>query len=113
MSRPTQNRIAAAIGSRARQIGRAMIIVGAVSATALPTAASARGINTGAAIGLGVLGGVLAGAAIAASAPPYYGYGAPPPAYGYPPQPWPGYDYAPAPAYYPAPQPYYGWGPYR
>jgi hypothetical protein len=69
--------------------------------------------GAGAAIGLGILGGVIAGAAIASTTPPAYGY-APPPAspYYYPPQPYQGY-YAPAPTYYDASQPYYGWSPYR
>ena len=69
-----------------------------------PTTAYAHGPGVGAAIGLGILGGVIAGAAVASQPV----YGAPPPAYGYPPQ----YYYQPAPGYYGAPQPYYAPGPY-
>jgi len=103
------------IVSRAKQIGKGAVLASAIAAlslTAIPTTAHARGgIGTGAAIGLGVLGGVLAGAAIASSAPPVYA--APPqPAYDYPPQPYQGY-YTPEPTYYQAPQPYYGWTPYQ
>jgi hypothetical protein len=97
--------------SRAKQIGRGTIIAGAVAAfslTTAPTAAYAKGPGVGAAIGLGILGGVIAGAAIASSAPPAYAV-PPAPAYYYPP---PGY-YPPSPADYPA-QPYYvpTWYPY-
>ena len=102
-----------AIVSRAKQIGKGAVLAGAIAAlslSAIPTTAHARGIGTGAAIGLGVLGGVLAGAAIASSAPPVYA--APPPAYDYPPQPYQGY-YPPGPTYYQATQPYYGWTPYQ
>ena len=88
-------------------------MAGAIAALSLtaPTPAHA-GNGVGAAIGLGILGGVIAGTAIANSAQPAYGYGyAPAPAYDYPPQPYQGY-YAPAPTYYDAAQPYYGWSPY-
>lgn len=90
--------------SLAKQIGRGAVMAGAVAALSLttaPTTAFAGGPGVGAAIGLGILGGVVAGAAIASSTPPVYG--APPPAYYYPPS---GYYYQPAPAYYGAP--YYG-----
>jgi hypothetical protein len=108
-----QNRNSLEPVSRAMQIGKGVVLAGAVAAlslTAMPTIAHA-GNGVGAAIGLGVLGGVIAGAAIASSAPPVYG--APPPSrYDYPSQPYQGY-YTPAPAYYSAPQPYYyGWSPY-
>jgi hypothetical protein len=89
--------------STVTQIGRGVVMAGALAAftlTTAPTPAHAGGPGVGAAIGLGILGGVVAGAAIAASQPPVYA--APSPYYDYPP---PGY-YAPAPAYYGAP--YYG-----
>jgi len=76
--------------------------VPAGSLTAIPTTARAGGPGTDAAIGLGILGGVLAGAAIAATAPPVY---AAPPSYYYPQQ---GFYYNSAPGYYYAPQTYYG-----
>ena len=91
--------------ARAAQLGRGVAMAGAlaaVSLAAIPTTARADGAGTGVAIGLGVLGGVLAGAAIAATAPPVY---AAPPSYYYPQQ---GYYYNPAPNYYYPPQPYYG-----
>jgi hypothetical protein len=90
--------------SRAKQIGQSLVVVGALAALPLataPTAAYAKGPSVGAAIGLGILGGTIAGAAIASSTPP--AYYVPPPAYYYPPQ---GY-YPPSPPNYPA-QPYYG-----
>jgi hypothetical protein len=93
--------------SRAKQIGRGVVIAGAVMAlslTTMPIAAHAKGPGVGAAIGLGILGGAIAGAAIASSAPWAYPV---PPAYYYPP---PGY-YPPAPVDYPT-QPYYGPAPY-
>ncbi len=102
------------VSSRFGQIGKGAALAGAIAALSLtaPTSAFAGGNGVGAAIGLGILGGVIAGAAIANSTQPTYGYGyGPPPAYGYPPQPYQGY-YAPAPAYYDASQPYYGWSPY-
>src|SRR6266478_5448666 len=111
-----QNQVSTPLVSRAKQIGKGIALAGAVAALSLtttPTTAHAGGNGVGAAIGLGLLGGVIAGAAIASSAPPVYGYGAPPaPGYDYPPQQYQGY-YAPAPTYYPPPQPYYGWTPYR
>jgi hypothetical protein len=104
-----------AIVSRVKQIGKGAVLASAIAAlslTAIPTTAHAGGgIGPGAAIGLGVLGGVLAGAAIASSAPPVYA-APPPPAYDYPPQPYQGY-YTPAPTYYQTTQPYYGWTPYQ
>jgi hypothetical protein len=114
-TRQALNRPFQSINSRAQQFGKGAILAAAVAAlslTAIPTTAHAgNGVGTGAAIGLGVLGGVIAGAAIASSAPPVYG-APPPPAYAYPPQYYPGY-YPPARVDYSAPQPYYGWTPYR
>ena len=100
------------VSSRFGQIGKGVALAGAIAALSLtaPTSAYAGGNGVGAAIGLGILGGVIAGAAIANSAQPAYGYGYAP-AYDYPPQPYQGY-YAPAPTYYDASQPYYGWSPY-
>ena len=100
--------------SRAKQIGQSLVVVGALAAlplTTAPTAAYAKGPGVGAAIGLGILGGAIAGAAIASSPPA--AYYAPPPAYYYPPQ---GY-YLPSSPYY-VTQPYYGptwygYGPYN
>jgi hypothetical protein len=94
--------------TRVKKIGRGMAIVGALAALSLiavPPTAQAGGPGTGAAIGLGILGGVIAGAAIAAATPPTYA--APPSPYYYPQQ---GYYYntPAAPTYYNAPQPYYG-----
>ena len=92
--------------ARAKQIGRGVVFAGAVTAlslTTMPIAAQANGPGVGTAIGLGILGGAIAGAAIAPSAPPFYA--APAPAYYYPP------GYYPAPVYYPA-QPYYAPAPY-
>jgi hypothetical protein len=81
--------------------------IAALSLTAIPTTAHAGGPGVGAAIGLGILGGALAGAAIASTTAPVY---AAPPAYYYP----NGYYYNPAPVYYS--QPYYnnysGYSPY-
>jgi hypothetical protein len=91
--------------SRAKQIGRGVVFAGAVTAlslTTMPTAAKANGPGVGAAIGLGILGSAIAGAAIASSVPPVY---AVPPGYYYPP------GYYPAPVVYPA-QPYYTPAPY-
>ena len=101
--------------SRSKLFSKGAVLAAAIAAlslTAIPTTAQARGgVGTGAAIGLGLLGGVLAGAAIASSAPPVYA--APPaPGYYYPPQPYQGY-YPPSPSYYQATQPYYGWTPYQ
>jgi hypothetical protein len=99
------------------RFGRAlMVITLAVSVGSLtsPGTAYAKHGN-GAAIALGILGGALAGAAIASSPGP--GYYAAPPAYYYPyaPRvysvaPAPVYSYAPPPAVYYAPVPYYGPG---
>jgi len=93
--------------STVKQIGRGVVGAGALAAlilTTAPTPARAGGPGVGAAIGLGILGGVIAGAAIASSASPVY---AGPTPYDYPPQ---YYYYQPAPGYYGAP--YYGSGPY-
>jgi hypothetical protein len=99
----------------ARRIGRGlMVLTLAVSVGSLtsPGTAYAKHGN-GAAIALGVLGGALAGAAIASStAPGYYGsaptyyYPYAPPVYSVVPAPV--YSYAPPPAAYYAPVPYYG-----
>ena len=98
--------------SRFREIGKGAALAGAIAALSLttPTPAHAGGNGVGAAIGLGILGGVIAGAAIASTYPPAYGYG-PVPSYYYQPQPYQGY-YAPAPTYYAASQPFYGSSPY-
>lgn len=86
-----------AIITVAKQTGRGLAIatalVVALSVTASPNPAVAR--DNGAAIGLGILGGAVAGAAIASTVNPY----PPAPAYYYPPAP--AYYYPPAPAYYP------------
>jgi hypothetical protein len=90
--------------ARAAKIGRGVVMAGAIAAmtvSALPQTAKA-GSGNGAAIGLGILGGVIAGAAIAATTPPVY---AAPPSYYYPPQ---GYYYNSAPGYYYSTNPYYG-----
>ena len=83
-----------------------------VSLTAIPSTAHAGHGGNGAAISLGILGGVLAGAAIAATAPPVYA--APPSYYYYPQQGYysqtPGYYYG-APAYYGPTA--YGYPPYN
>ena len=101
----TQPKASPSLIARAAQLGRGVAMAGALAAvplTAIPTTAHAGGPGTGAAIGLGILGGVLAGAAIAATAPPVY---AAPPSYYYPQQ---GYYYNSAPGYYYPPQTYYG-----
>ena len=97
--------------SRFGQIGKGMVLASAVAALSFsaPTPAHA-GNGIGAAIGLGILGGVIAGAAIANSAQPAYAYGYTP-AYDYPPQPYQGY-YSPTPTYYDGWQQYYGASPY-
>jgi hypothetical protein len=90
--------------SRIKQIGQSLVVAGALATlplTTAPTATFAKGPSVGAAIGLGILGGAIAGAAIASSTPP--AYYVPPPTYYYPPQ---GY-YLPSPSNY-ATQPYYG-----
>jgi hypothetical protein len=90
--------------SRVKQIGQSLVVVGALAAlplTTAPTTALAKGPSVGAAIGLGILGGAIAGAAIASSAPP--AHYVPPPEYYYPPQ---GYYLPSTPNY--AAQPYYG-----
>ena len=100
-----------------RRTGRGLtavaLVIAAVSLTSQGTAYARHGNGTG--IALGILGGALAGAAIASATAPGY-YGAPPayyypqiysapPAYYY--APTPAYYYAPAPTYY-MPTPYYG-----
>jgi hypothetical protein len=87
--------------TRAARGAVAAAAIVAFTLTAIPTTARAGNPGPGAAIGLGILGGVLAGAAIASTAPPAYPASYP---YYYSPD---GY-YAPTPGYYPAPQPYYG-----
>src|SRR6516164_1975748 len=108
------DRFATPVLNRIGQIGKGAALVGALAAVTLSTAPSIAyaGNGNGAAIGLGILGGVIAGAAIASTTPPAYAY-PPAPVYSYPPQPYAGYyNYSPAPTYYSAAQPYYGWGPY-
>jgi len=91
-------------GSLLKKTLHGAVVAGAIAAlsltalTATPSTAEAHGPGVGAAIGLGILGGALAGAAIASSAPPVY---AAPSPYYYP----NGYYYGTAPAYYT--QPYY------
>jgi hypothetical protein len=112
LTKNIQNRFSAPAFSHIGKIGKGMVLAGVIAAlslTTIPTTAQAGGVGAGAAIGLGVLGGVLAGAAIASTTPPVYAP-APAPVYEYPPQPWQGY-YS-TPTYYPAAQPYYGWSPY-
>jgi len=95
----------------AKRTGRGLAALGfGVAAVSLssPETAYARH-NNGAAIALGVIGGAIAGAAIASATAP--GYYAVPPAYYYPyaPQVYsPGYYYAPPAAAYYAGAPYYG-----
>ena len=91
--------------SRAKQISRGVVVAGAVTAlslTATPIAAHANGQGVGADIGLGILGGAIAGVAIASSIPPAYAV-PPAPAYYYPPAPvvYPAPYYTPAPYGYP------------
>jgi hypothetical protein len=107
------DQLARPVLSRVRQVGKGVALAGAVAAATMSIAPGAAyaGNGTGAAIGLGILGGVIAGAAIASATQPVYG--APAPAYDYPPQPYQGYyNYGPAPTYYQTTQPYYGWSPY-
>src|SRR6516162_11390726 len=98
-----------------RRIGRGLIVlafaVTAGSVTSPGTAYAKHGDS--AAIALGIIGGALAGAAIASSVAP--GYYAAPPSYYYPyappvysVAPAPVYSYAPPPPVYYAPAPYYG-----
>jgi hypothetical protein len=85
-----------------QRAGRGAVVAGTIAALSLsvvPSTARAGGPGVGAAIGLGVLGGVLAGAAIASTAPVY----AAPSPYYYNPDG----SYAGAPPYYAAPQTYY------
>jgi hypothetical protein len=99
----------------ARRIAPSLVVltltVSVASLTSPGTAYAKHG--NGAAIALGILGGAVAGAAIASSPAP--GYYAAPPAYYYPyappvysVAPAPVYSYAPPPAVYYAPVPYYG-----
>jgi hypothetical protein len=98
-----------------RPIARGLVVLTltvSVASLTLPGTAYAKHGN-GAAIALGILGGALAGAAIASSPAP--GYYAAPPAYYYPyappvysVAPAPVYSYAPSPPVYYAPAPYYG-----
>ena len=87
-----------------RPIARGLVVLTltvSVASLTLPGTAYAKHGN-GAAIALGILGGALAGAAIASSSAP--GYYAAPPAYYYPYAP-PVYSVAPAPVYSNAPPP--------
>jgi hypothetical protein len=98
-----------------RPIARGLVVLTltvSVASLTLPGTAYAKHGN-GAAIALGILGGALAGAAIASS--PASGYYAAPPAYYYPyappvysVAPAPVYSYAPPPPVYYTPAPYYG-----
>lgn len=94
--------------TRVKKQGRGVVVAGALAAialTAAPMTAQAHGPGTGAAIGLGILGAVIAGTAIAAATQPVY---AAPPSYYYYPQQGYYYNNAPAPGYYNAPPSYYG-----
>jgi hypothetical protein len=99
--------------SIARRIGRVLMVLAfafTAGAVTSPGTAHARH-GDGAAIALGIIGGALAGAAIASSPPGYYS--APPAYYPYPGPvysvaPAPVYSYAPPPAAYYTPVPYYG-----
>jgi hypothetical protein len=101
------------IARGARRFGRALValsfVAAAVSLSAAQPAHARHG--EGAAIALGILGGALAGAAIASGTAP--GYYTAPPAYYYP-YAAPAYSVAPAPAYYYTPPPagYYAPAPY-
>ena len=95
----------------ARSLAVLMLTVSVASLTSPGTAYAKHG--NGAAVALGILGGALAGAAIASSPTP--GYYAAPPAYFYPYAPpvysaVPArvYSYLPPPAVHYAPLPYYG-----
>ena len=99
----------------ARRIGRGLVVLAFTVSTGLltlPATAYAKHGN-GAAIALGILGGALAGAAIASpaasgyyAAPPVYYYPYAPPVYSVAPAPV--YSYAPPPAAYYVPVPAYG-----
>ena len=100
------------IGQRIRRGLVAFAFVVVTASLASPGTAYAKHGN-GAAIALGILGGALAGAAIASSTPP--GYYTTPPGYYYPYAPpvysaVPArvYSYLPPPAVHYAPLPYYG-----
>jgi len=106
-------RMERAMWTQVQKIGKGVVLAGAIAGltlTTTPTTAHAGGIGAGAAIGLGVLGGVLAGAAIASTPPVYAAPSAP--GYYYPTQPYYQGYYAPPPTYYPTAQPYYGYDPY-
>ena len=96
------------IGQQLGQVFAVALI--ATASLAAPNLAYARhGHGNGAGIALGIIGGMIAGAAIAsAGAAPYYGT---PPAYYYPYAPQ-AYSAAPGYYYYSPPQPYYGSYPY-
>jgi hypothetical protein len=85
-----------------KRVGAVTAIAVALTAAAAPNIAYARH-GGGAGIALGIIGTMLAGAAIASAQPAY----AAPPAYYYQPQ---GYDMAPA--YYSPPAGYYQPSPY-
>src|SRR5215471_13488853 len=102
-----------------RRIGPSLMVLAfAVTAGSLTSPGTAYAKHgDGAAIALGIIGGALAGAAIASStAPGYYAAPAPyyypyaPPVYSV--APVPVYSYAPPPAAYYPPVPYYGPGYY-
>jgi hypothetical protein len=98
---PDENRATAGRIGEVRLRALAFIVT-AGSLTSPGTAYAKHG--DGAAIALGIIGGALAGAAIASSTAPAY-YAAPP---VYSVAPAPVYSYAPPPAAYYAPVPYYG-----
>jgi hypothetical protein len=95
-----------------KRAGAVGAIAVTLTAAPVPNAAYARH-GSGAGIALGILGGVLAGAAIASSQPGYAAapayYYQPPPTY-YAPQP--SYYYGPSEAYYSPPPAYYQPAPY-
>ena len=102
---------AAGISRRPASLLRVCRQISCLSSHSLLTAGSLTSPGTayakhgeGAAIALGIIGGALAGAAIASSTAPAY-YAAPP---VYSVAPAPVYSYAPPPAAYYAPVPYYG-----
>ena len=87
-----------------KRAGAVAAIALTLTATAVPQAAYARDHHGGGGIALGIIGGILAGAAIASAQPGY----AAAPAYYYP------QAYAPPPAYYGPPAGYYqAYGYYR
>ena len=102
--RESQSHAPQRIIARFATTGRMMAMgagLAAMTLAAVPVTARAKDGNAGAAVGLGILGGVIAGAAIASTAPPVYA--APPVYYPYP---RPSYYYSLPPTYYYSPYPY-------